>query len=344
MIARSCWFDPSPGHHPSTQDLLLARALLCLTQQCADIASATQKSDTQKTQRRKGGKNTARQRESSTLTYLNPTQPCCTTHHAHCNPQSLICCRAVDVELAGRLVLHDVDFEVMPAKIQLFVGPNGGGKTSLFRLLLGLIAPTRGEIAWRAPGAIASTKPFPMGYVAQRTRADFRYPVSVRDVVSMVRRTPKAAIDIAIVDDALSRMALLALADRPISELSGGQQQRVLLARALAMQAPVIFLDEPTTGLDVQSQEKLLELLVELRDQKQTAILLSTHHPGPALAIADLGFIVHRTVTPVQLDALDDHHPGPRSHAESTHAHHGDARATPCTAHRTPPAPTEKLA
>lgn len=225
------------------------------------------------------------------------------------------------MELAGRLVLHDVDFEVLPAKIQLFVGPNGGGKTSLFRLLLGLLEPTRGEISWRAPGTQRSTKPFPMGYVAQRTRANFRYPVTVRDVVGMVRRTPNTPTDAAILDEALARMELSALADRPISELSGGQQQRVLLARALAMQAPVIFLDEPTTGLDLQSQDKLLELLLELRDQKQTAILLSTHHPGPAITIADGGFIVHRTVTPVPLTALDDHHAGPRAASASAHGH-----------------------
>ncbi len=230
-------------------------------------------------------------------------------------PSALVRCRGVDVVLGERLVLQGVDLAVSPGCVHLLVGPNGGGKTTLLRLVLGLLQPTRGSVTWTDAAGGESLHPFPMGYVAQRPSADFRYPLTVRDVVALIRqsrprpRDPRA--DAAAVDAALDRVRLRELADRPISQLSGGQQQRTLIARALALGAPLLLLDEPTTGLDVGSQEDLLALLRDLRDREGVAIVMSTHHPGDALALADRGFRVARTVSAVPVRELEEPHRGP---------------------------------
>jgi len=229
--------------------------------------------------------------------------------------RTLARCRDVDVVLGERLVLQGVDLAVAAGRVHLLVGPNGGGKTTLLRLLLGLLRPTRGSVTWSDAAGEESFQPFPIGYVAQRSSADFRYPLTVRDVVALIREgrpLPRdARADAAAVDAALDRMRLRELADRPISQLSGGQQQRTLIARALALGAPLLLLDEPTTGLDPASQEDLLTLLRELRDRDGVAIVMSTHHPGDALALADHGFRVARTVSPVPVHELEEPHRGP---------------------------------
>ena len=229
--------------------------------------------------------------------------------------KALVRCRGVDVVLGERLVLQGVDLAVSAGRVHLLVGPNGGGKTTLLRLLLGLLRPTRGSVTWSDAAGEESRQPFPIGYVAQRSSADFRYPLTVRDVVGLIRQGrpgPRdARADAAAVDAALGRMRLRELADRPIAQLSGGQQQRTLIARALALGAPLLLLDEPTTGLDAVSQEDLLALLRELRDRDGVAIVMSTHHPGDALALADHGFRVARTLSAVPVHELEEPHRGP---------------------------------
>lgn len=229
--------------------------------------------------------------------------------------KALVRCRGVDVVLGERLVLQGVDLAVSAGRVHLLVGPNGGGKTTLLRLLLGLLRPTRGSVTWSDAAGEESLQPFPIGYVAQRSSADFRYPLTVRDVVGLIRQGrpgPRdARADAAAVDAALGRMRLRELADRPIAQLSGGQQQRTLIARALALGAPLLLLDEPTTGLDAVSQEDLLALLRELRDRDGVAIVMSTHHPGDALALADHGFRVARTLSAVPVHELEEPHRGP---------------------------------
>lgn len=224
-------------------------------------------------------------------------------------PTTRIRCRDAEVWLGARRVLAGVDLDVEAGRIHVLVGPNGGGKTTLLRLLLGLVEPTHGRVMWTGPDGEASRRPFAMGYVPQHASLDARYPLTVADVVGWLRpgsgRRGLPAPEVAAV---LERLRLQGLADRPVGELSGGQQQRVLLARALAQRAPVLVLDEPTTGLDTVGQDDLLELLRELRDREGVAVVLSTHHPGELLRIVDRGYRVAGRVEPAAPDALEEVH------------------------------------
>jgi manganese/iron transport system ATP-binding protein len=233
---------------------------------------------------------------------LDPQTPCAAPH------DPVISCQDVQVSLGHRTVLQGVNLSIVGGHIHALVGPNGGGKTTLLRVMLGLLKPEQGEVCWTPTPGQPSTHPFPIGYVAQRSSADFRFPVTVRDVVSMVRRGKRAGgQDSDIVDHALERVRMLELANRPIGELSGGQQQRVLIARALALESPVLMMDEPSTGMDQASQNELLDLMRELKEQG-TAIVFSTHHPGDALAIVDFGFRVAHSVESVAVADLEEPH------------------------------------
>ena len=226
----------------------------------------------------------------------------------------LVTCRGVAVVLAGRLVLKDVDFEVRAAEIVALVGPNGGGKTTLIRSLAGLLRPSRGTITWCSNGRPDDRPRLRVGYVSQRLTADFRYPVTVRDVVGMPLlggdrlKSRLSPADRERIDAALERMRIGALAKRPIGRLSGGQQQRTMVARALVVKPQLLLLDEPTTGIDAPGQEEMIELLMSLRKQEGTGIVFSTHHPGEAVAAVDRGFFVDGMVTPVPIDQLDHEH------------------------------------
>lgn len=226
----------------------------------------------------------------------------------------LVSCDDVFVLLGGRAVLENVCLEVRPREILALVGPNGGGKTTLIRTLAGLQAPTGGSIAWSRDGTPEPRPNLSIAYVPQRATADFRYPVTVRDVVGMPLlgggrlKSRLNADDRRRVDAALERMRIGALASRPIARLSGGQQQRTLIARALALQPKLILLDEPTTGIDAPGQEEMIELLMSLRDRDGAGIVFSTHHPGDAVAAVDRGFCVDRRVIPVPVAELDREH------------------------------------
>ena len=176
-------------------------------------------------------------------------------------------------------ILVDVDLDILPNDFLALIGPNGGGKTTLVKLLLGLLRPDTGRIESRLGARRGG-----LGYVPQFATFDRSFPLRVDEVVRMGtlgRRgplRPYAARDRRDAERALARLGLGDLARLPIAELSGGQVQRVLIARALASDPEILFLDEPTASIDPESQEGLREILLELN--QRIPIVIVTHDLG----------------------------------------------------------------
>lgn len=172
-------------------------------------------------------------------------------------------------------VLRHLSFHVCRGEFLGIVGPNGSGKTTILRAILGLLAPRRGTIA--RLGAVA------VGYVPQRERIDTIMPVTAAEVAEMGRAPRLGPLarpgphDRRAVAAALARVGVEDLGARLFRDLSGGQQQRVLLARALAAEPDLLVLDEPTNGMDLAAEQALLALLVELNRTQGLTVLLVTH-------------------------------------------------------------------
>jgi zinc transport system ATP-binding protein len=192
----------------------------------------------------------------------------------------------VDVRLGGRLVLESVDFRVDRGEFLAIIGPNGGGKTTLFRLLLGLVRAERGKV--RVLGGDPEAARGRVGYVPQFVHFDRDFPIRVLDVVRMGRLGNRRSLlpfrsgDTRAAREVLGQLKIADLEDRQVGRLSGGQLQRVLIARALVLSPEILLLDEPTASLDIFSAEGFYELLRELAT-KMTVILVS-HDVGTVSA------------------------------------------------------------
>jgi zinc transport system ATP-binding protein len=186
----------------------------------------------------------------------------------------------------GPPVLDRVNLSVLPGEFVAVAGPNGGGKTTLLRLILGLERPTSGEARLSGVPAHRFDRRFALGYLAQRTRLGLDAPATVWEVVA-AGRLPRAGLmgrlsrrDLDAVEEAIGRVGLTEVARRPLSLLSGGQQQRAFIAKALASEPEVVVLDEPTAGVDVAAQEALAELLDRLHRELGVTILYVSHEFG----------------------------------------------------------------
>jgi len=184
-------------------------------------------------------------------------------------------------------VLSNISFEIFSAEYIAIIGPNGGGKTTLIRLLLGLEKPTSGEI--RIFGKLL--KDFKewhkIGYVPQRaSHVDSAFPATVQDIVNMGRTSKRKIFssmsqnDKDIVVDTMKKMGVYDLKDKMVGTLSGGQRQRVMCARALASKPEILILDEPNTGVDVVSQRNFYALLAKLNKEEKITIVFITHDIG----------------------------------------------------------------
>jgi zinc transport system ATP-binding protein len=174
-------------------------------------------------------------------------------------------------------VLRDVDLEVERGEFVAIAGPNGGGKTTLVRLVVGLEQPTSGRVELMVRK---------VGYLPQRTQAGIDAPVTVRELVTTGRASrarligPLSAGDRMSVQEAIDRVGLSPSADRRLTTLSGGQQQRAFIAKALAADPELLVLDEPTTGVDVEAQDAIAALLQRLRSELEMTILYVSHEFG----------------------------------------------------------------
>jgi zinc transport system ATP-binding protein len=183
-------------------------------------------------------------------------------------------------------VLRDVDIGVDEGEFVAIAGPNGGGKTTLVRIVLGLLRPTAGSALLFGEPADRFSRRATLGYLAQRAQLGIEAPVTVRELVSAGRLAagsllgPLRSRDRALVGEAIARVGLADLAEEPLKRLSGGQQQRAFIAKALAGEPTLLVLDEPTTGVDVESQEALAALLDRLHRELGVTILYVSHEFG----------------------------------------------------------------
>ena len=174
-------------------------------------------------------------------------------------------------------VLRDVDLQVERGEFVAIAGPNGGGKTTLVRLVVGLEQPTSGRVELMVRK---------VGYLPQRTQAGIDAPVTVRELVTTGRASrtrligPLSSTDRVSVQEAIDRVGLSPSADRRLTTLSGGQQQRAFIAKALAADPELLVLDEPTTGVDVEAQDAIAALLQRLRSELEVTILYVSHEFG----------------------------------------------------------------
>lgn len=201
----------------------------------------------------------------------------------------------------GHTALRQASFSVPKGTVTALVGVNGAGKSTLFKAIMGFVPVASGQITLLGQSVKSALKSNLVAYVPQAEEVDWSFPVLVEDVVMMGRyghmgllRRPSKA-DREAVDQALARVNMQDYRRRQIGELSGGQKKRVFLARALAQDGQVILLDEPFTGVDVQTEEQIIALLKELRDEGRV-MLVSTHDLGAVPDFCDQTVLVKGTV------------------------------------------------
>ncbi len=184
-------------------------------------------------------------------------------------------------------ILEDISLTILPGDYCAIIGPNGGGKTTLIRLLLGLGKPTKGEIKLFGQALSRFKRWNKIGYVPQRaSQLDQNFPATVLEVVKMGRIAKQGLFrratqeDRDAIQEAMAKMDVTDIQEKLIGELSGGQRQRVMIARALASKPAVLILDEPNTGVDVVSQQRFYKLLRELNQNENMTIIFITHDIG----------------------------------------------------------------
>jgi zinc transport system ATP-binding protein len=222
----------------------------------------------------------------------------------------------------GSPVLSDVDFSVADGEFVAIAGPNGGGKTTLLRLALGLERPGTGNVLLFGEPASSVRDRARIGYLAQRTKIGVHAPATVREVVEAgraplrpfgrLRREDREAVD-----EALHRVGMAGLANRRLSALSGGQQQRAFIAKALAARPELLVLDEPTTGVDVEAQDALGELLHRLHGELGVTILYVSHEFGSVEQFVQRLVLVRERIV---FDGLPSQLPGLWHDPSHTHA------------------------
>jgi len=192
-----------------------------------------------------------------------------------------------------RTVLSDVNVEIPEGQFVAVAGPNGGGKTTLLRLIVGLSRPQTGSVRVFGEPVGAAARRGLVGYLPQRAHLGIEAPATVREIVSAGRVTrrhlfgPLSADDRRTVDAAIARVGLDEQADEPVDTLSGGQQQRAFIAKAIAAEPRLLILDEPTSGVDADAQDALAGLLARLHGELRVTVLYVSHEFGAIEHVAE---------------------------------------------------------
>jgi zinc transport system ATP-binding protein len=201
--------------------------------------------------------------------------------------EPLVTVEGVSFNFRTNWVLVEVSLSIMRGDFLAIIGPNGSGKTTLIKIILGLLSPLRGEVRLLGQRTGNFTLWEKVGYVPQKaTQVDPFFPASAREVVATGLLAGKgfprftSRRDEHLIDRALDQVDMLVLKHRRIGELSGGQQQRVFIARAIVDNPEILFLDEPTTGVDAETQERFYDMLDSLNRKNGITIALITHDVG----------------------------------------------------------------
>ena len=201
----------------------------------------------------------------------------------------------------GHKALDNASFSIPRQSITALVGINGSGKSTLFKAIMGFVKSSGGRIELFGGSVKDALKANLVAYVPQNEEIDWDFPVLVKDVVMMGRYGHMGFLkipnenDYEIVKDSLKKVGMLELENRQISELSGGQRKRVFLARALAQQSEIILMDEPFTGIDVNTEEEIMELLRAMKAEGKV-MLISTHNLGSVPEFCDRTILLNKTV------------------------------------------------
>ena len=200
----------------------------------------------------------------------------------------------VSFAYGARAVLSEVDLAVAPGELVGVIGPNGGGKTTLVRLLSGVLAPRAGSVRFKG----AALGAYRRRELARRLAVvpqdpTLEFPFTALEVVLMGRAPHLPALgfprahDLAVARTAMDRLDVTGLEDRPLERLSGGERQRVLLARAVTQEPEVLLLDEPTTHLDLRHQAGIYDIVAELRRTRGIAVVSVLHDLNLAALYCD---------------------------------------------------------
>jgi zinc transport system ATP-binding protein len=267
----------------------------------------------------------------------------------HTQTEDVICMHDVSFAYDTRTAISHVTLHVKKGSTLGVIGPNGGGKSTLLKLMLGVIRPDSGTITvlGRSPREACADGSL-VGYVPQRHVLDWNFPISVKQVVQLGLIGRKGLLggfsreQKQRVMETLKAVEMDHLANQPIGGLSGGQQQRVFIARALVNQPKLLFLDEPTTGIDQAGQEKFLRLLDALKQQFDLTLVMVSHDIRSVVASCDrvacLSKNLHYHDRPqglspdvlfkvfqCDLDAVLDQHSHTDDHSCCSHEHPGQA-------------------
>jgi zinc transport system ATP-binding protein len=187
----------------------------------------------------------------------------------------------------GQDILSKISLEIFNGEYVAIIGPNGGGKTTLIRMLLGLEKPSSGEVRLFGKKLKEFNEWYKIGFVPQRaSHVDANFPATVEDIVKMGRVAKRGIFtgsskeDTQMVHDAMQKMDIVHLKDKMVGTLSGGQRQRTMIARALASSPEILILDEPNTGVDAVSQQRFYKLLAKLNKEENITIVFITHDVG----------------------------------------------------------------